>query len=73
MKRRCTLGLLACAALLTPSWSTAQPAWPAGATIKLVTPTPPGVGTDVFARVYAVRLGQELATSTEAGTLERLP
>ncbi|MDB5871211.1 MAG: putative Bug-like extra-cytoplasmic solute receptor, TTT-family [Ramlibacter sp.] len=63
MSRRYTLVLCACAALCQPLWSAAQPAWPAGAPIKIVTPTPVGVGTDLFARVYAERLSRELNTA----------
>ena len=45
-------------ASLAPAW--AQPApWPSRP-IKIVTPTPAGIGSDVFARVYADKLGKAL-------------
>jgi tripartite-type tricarboxylate transporter receptor subunit TctC len=45
-------------ASLAPAW--AQPApWPSRP-IKIVTPTPAGVGSDVFARAYADKLGKAL-------------
>jgi tripartite-type tricarboxylate transporter receptor subunit TctC len=45
-------------ASLAPAW--AQPApWPSRP-IKIVTPTPAGVGSDVFARAYADKLGKVL-------------
>ena len=70
MQRRLSLAaaaVLACSTLLPggPARAqTAQPApaaWP-GAPIRIVTPTPVGVGADAFARLYAEQLGKELKT-----------
>jgi tripartite-type tricarboxylate transporter receptor subunit TctC len=55
-------GLATCAALLTLAVSSAgaqAPAWPSRA-IKIVTPSPVGVGSDTFARAYADQLGKAL-------------
>jgi tripartite-type tricarboxylate transporter receptor subunit TctC len=62
MKSLRKLVLAAClpASLLAvgPAWSQPAP-WPSRP-IKIVTPTPAGVGSDVFARAYADRLGKAL-------------
>jgi len=58
-RRRC-LALLA--ALPAAGW-TQTAAWPAGQPIKIVTPSPVGVGSDTFARLYGERLGHELKTA----------
>jgi tripartite-type tricarboxylate transporter receptor subunit TctC len=62
MKRRTTLGLFAAAAggLVMPA--RAQSAYPT-APIRIITPTPVGVGSDVFARLYGDHLGKLLKTS----------
>src|SRR5258706_7263183 len=49
-------------ALLLNAPAPAQPAWP-DAPIRIVTPTPVGVGTDIFARLYADHLARALKTS----------
>ena len=50
-----------CAAL-APSPASAQDAWPSR-TIRLVTPSPAGVGSDAFARLYAEHLGRALGVT----------
>jgi len=37
--------------------------WPGGAPIRIITPTPVGVGSDAFTRIYAEHLGRLLKTS----------
>jgi len=65
MKRRTLSLALAlaglCAGLLaTPA--AAQDAWP-GRTVRIVTPSPAGVGSDAFARLYADHLGKALGVT----------
>ena len=62
LKRRTALGLLAASAAGFGGAPRAQPAYPT-APIKIITPTPVGVGSDVFARLYADHLGKQLKTS----------
>jgi len=52
--------LLMLGALMLTGSAAGQPAWPAGATLRLITPTPTGVGTDTFARIYAEHLAKAL-------------
>lgn len=61
MQRRTTLGFLAAlsGSLAMPARS--QPAFPS-APIRIITPTPVGVGSDVFARLYGDHLGKLLKT-----------
>ena len=62
MKRRALLITLGASALaLAAPSSMAQAAWPDGP-IRLVTPTPVGVGIDAIARLYAEHLGRVLRT-----------
>lgn len=54
--------LASCAAILTLAASAVgaqAPAWPSR-TIKIITPSPVGVGSDTFARAYADQLGKAL-------------
>lgn len=63
MKRR--FFALAVAALLGQAMSapaTAQDAWPSR-TIRIITPSPAGVGADAFARLYADHLGKALGVT----------
>jgi tripartite-type tricarboxylate transporter receptor subunit TctC len=62
-KRRALLASLSSGvlSLLTP-YVKAQTSWPDGP-IRLVTPTPPGVGIDPIARLYAGQLSKLLKTS----------
>ena len=62
MKLRIIVGWLFLIALILPVDSYAQSAWP-GAPIKIITPTPAGVGTDIFARIYASNLAKMLNTT----------
>ena len=58
--RRLALPTLAC--LLSSAWAQDSSAWPApGRQLKIITPTPVGVGSDIFARAYADQLGKVLA------------
>ena len=62
MKRRTLLGALAVAALSLPlaiSASAQTPAWPTKP-VKLINPFPAGGGTDVFARPFGAKLGNNL-------------
>ena len=66
MKRRwLSLALIAvvgqCAGLACSS-AAAQDAWPSR-TIRIVTPSPAGVGSDAFARLYAEHLGKALGVT----------
>ena len=57
--RRLALPTLAC--LLSSAWAQDPSAWPApGRQLKIITPTPVGVGSDIFARAYADQLGKVL-------------
>jgi tripartite-type tricarboxylate transporter receptor subunit TctC len=62
MKRLITVGCLLLTAATWPVGAYAQSAWPQ-APIKIITPTPAGVGTDVFARIYASNLAKVLNTT----------
>jgi len=63
MHRRRSLTLLGGAALALAAPAHAQPAaWP-NAPIRIVTPTPVGVGSDAFTRLYAELLGKSLKTT----------
>ncbi|WP_432730652.1 Bug family tripartite tricarboxylate transporter substrate binding protein [Variovorax sp. W6] len=53
------LAALAAATLSATAWS--QAAWPSRP-IRIITPTPVGVGSDLFARAYADRLARALNT-----------
>ncbi len=55
--RRAALGALGAAALASVLPARAQGKWPDGP-IRLVTPTPPGVGIDPMARLYAEHFGR---------------
>ncbi len=57
--RRAALGALGAAALAGVLPARAQAKWPDGP-IRLVTPTPPGVGIDPMARLYAEHLGKRI-------------
>src|ERR1700687_866855 len=59
MKLRMIVGWLFLIASILPVDSYGQSAWP-NAPIKIITPTPAGVGTDVFARIYASNLAKVL-------------
>jgi tripartite-type tricarboxylate transporter receptor subunit TctC len=59
MKLRIFVGWLFLIASILPVDSYAQSAWP-NAPIKIITPTPAGVGTDIFARIYASNLANVL-------------
>lgn len=62
-KRNTLLRLLAAAATLVcagPALAQATPGWPNGP-VRLITPTPVGVGADAFARLYADRLAKLLS------------
>lgn len=62
-KRNTVLRLLAAAAALAcagPALAQATPGWPNGP-VRLITPTPVGVGADAFARLYADRLAKLLS------------
>jgi len=62
MRKLATLWGTALALTLASAGAQAQSgAWPQRP-IRIVTPTPAGVGSDVFARAYAERLGQMLKT-----------
>ena len=62
MRKLATLWGAALALTLAGAGAQAQSgAWPQRP-IRIITPTPAGVGSDVFARVYAERLGQMLKT-----------
>jgi len=54
------LAVLAASSVLAPAWSQGTP-WPSRP-IKIITPTPVGVGSDLFARAYADRLSRALQT-----------
>lgn len=56
---RTLLAAMAAATLSAAVWS--QAAWPSRP-IKIITPTPVGVGSDLFARAYADRLARALNT-----------
>src|SRR5882724_4415555 len=62
MKLRIIVASLVLIASILPVASYAQSAWP-NAPIKIVTPTPAGVGTDILARIYASNLAMVLNTS----------
>ena len=62
MKRCIIVGWLLLVASIWPVASHAQSAWP-NAPIKIITPTPAGVGTDIFARIYASNLANVLNTT----------
>lgn len=62
MKLRIIVGWLFLIASILPVGSYAQSAWP-NAPIKIITPTPAGVGTDIFARIYASNLAKALNTT----------
>jgi len=62
MKRRIIVGWLFLIASIVPVDSWAQSAWPNGP-LKIITPTPAGVGTDVLARIYASNLAKVLNTT----------
>ncbi|WP_077001370.1 tripartite tricarboxylate transporter substrate binding protein [Variovorax sp. KK3] len=57
---RSLLVALTAAASLAPAWGQGA-AWPSRP-IKIITPTPVGVGSDIFARQYADRLSRALGT-----------
>ncbi|MES2609172.1 MAG: tripartite tricarboxylate transporter substrate-binding protein [Pseudomonadota bacterium] len=59
--RRAALGALGAAALAGVLPARAQGKWPDGP-IRLVTPTPPGVGIDPMARLYAEHVGRLIKT-----------
>ena len=60
MQRRTTFGLLGAGLGALLGWpARAQQPYPTGP-IKIITPTPVGVGSDVFARLYGDRLGKLL-------------
>ncbi|CAN7143659.1 tripartite tricarboxylate transporter substrate binding protein [Acidovorax sp. LjRoot118] len=63
-KRNALLGIVAAAALACTGQAHAQstPDWPTGP-VRLVTPTPVGVGSDAFARLYADRLSKLLSAA----------
>lgn len=64
-KRHTLLRVLATAAVLAcagPGYAQSAPDWPNGP-IRLVTPTPVGVGSDAFARLYADRLSKLLSAA----------
>jgi len=66
MKKQLIHSLLAASVVLAAS-GTFAPAWGQGAPwpsrpIRIITPTPVGVGSDIFARAYADRLGRALQT-----------
>ncbi|HYF20150.1 MAG TPA: tripartite tricarboxylate transporter substrate binding protein [Ramlibacter sp.] len=58
IRRRPFLALLAAGGALAQAPDT----WPSRP-VRIVTPTPPGVGSDTFARFYAERLGKALGVS----------
>ncbi|SEF26801.1 tripartite tricarboxylate transporter substrate binding protein [Variovorax sp. NFACC27] len=62
MKRiaRSLLAVLVSASAFAPAWGQGSP-WPSRP-IKIITPTPVGVGSDIFARAYADRLSRALQT-----------
>jgi len=62
MKLRIVVGWLLLVASILPVDSYAESAWP-NAPIKIITPTPAGVGTDIFARIYASNLARVLNTT----------
>lgn len=59
---KAALALCAPIVLLTSQPAAAQDAWPSR-TVRIVTPSPAGVGTDAFARIYAEQLGKALNAS----------
>ncbi len=63
-KRNALLGIVSAAALACTGQAHAQstPDWPNGP-VRLVTPTPVGVGSDAFARLYADRLSKLLSAA----------
>lgn len=63
-KRNLLLGALAATALACTGQAHAQstPGWPSGP-VRLITPTPVGVGADAFARLYADRLSKLLSAA----------
>jgi tripartite-type tricarboxylate transporter receptor subunit TctC len=62
MKLRIIVGWLCLIVSILPVDSYAQSAWP-NAPMRIITPTPAGVGTDVFARIYASNLAKVLNTA----------
>lgn len=60
MRSMFALALVAAGLLTAPA--RAQDAWP-GRTIRIVTPSPAGVGADAFARIYAEHLGKALGVT----------
>jgi tripartite-type tricarboxylate transporter receptor subunit TctC len=61
MKRVFSL-MLAAVAAQAAGVAVAQDAWPTR-TIRIVTPSPPGVGADAFARLYAEHMGKALGVT----------
>ena len=62
MKRLIAIGWLSLIAAIWSLPAYPQSAWPNGP-IRIVTPTPAGVGTDTFARIYASNLAKALNTT----------
>lgn len=58
--RRTVLQAITLAALLAPPFAALGAEWPAARPIRMVVPTPPDGGTDIFARVIADYLGKAL-------------
>jgi len=66
MDRRQSIAVLLGGLTLTalPGAQGQSPAtWPGGTPIRIITPTPVGVGSDAFTRIYAEHLGRVLKTS----------
>lgn len=62
MRRRMFSLALAAAAAQAAGLAAAQDAWPSR-TLRIVTPSPAGVGADAFARLYADHLGKALGVT----------
>jgi tripartite-type tricarboxylate transporter receptor subunit TctC len=60
--RRAISAVMVCLASLSPLAGVAQDAWP-NKPIRLISPFPPGGGTDAFARPLAAKLTQQLGQS----------